>query len=98
MKRQLTEEHKQKISKAMMGMQNHNWVGDAISYKALHQWIRRRLPMPPVCQLCMEREPHDLANTTGNYNREFLNYAWYCRSCHMLVDHRMRNLKNQEYS
>lgn len=91
----LSEQHKHRISKAVRGMQNSQWVGDAITYKALHAWVRRRLPMPPRCNFCDENEPHDLANRTGIYNRDLFNWWYLCRSCHMDLDQRIHNLRNQ---
>lgn len=76
MKRELSEDHKQKISKAVMGMKNHNWKGEDVGYSALHEWVRQRLPMPSRCYFCDEKEPHDLANKTGIYNRDPFNW-WY---------------------
>ena len=92
---QLTEETKQRMSKSKMGMRNPNWVGDAITYKPLHAWIRRRLPMPPRCNFCNENEPRDLANRTGIYNRDFTNWWFLCRKCHMELDSRIHQLRNQ---
>lgn len=39
------------------------------------------------------QRPFDLANVTGIYNRDFINWKYICRRCHMLSDGRMNNLK-----
>ncbi|MGI9011107.1 MAG: hypothetical protein ACR2F1_07965 [Nitrososphaeraceae archaeon] len=62
-----------------------------ISYKGLHQWIRNHLPKPDYCQICKEVPPYDLANKTGIYNRDFENWYYLCRRCHMLIDGRLHN-------
>ena len=72
---------------------NPNWKGDNVSKgAALHRWIRKHLPKPKLCQICNMSKSYDLANITGNYNREFNNWKYLCRRCHMLSDGRMKNL------
>lgn len=71
---------------------NPMWKGDDVGYEQLHTWVRIRLPKPDLCQTCKNIPPYDLANITGNYNRQLTNWNWLCRRCHMLSDGRMRNL------
>jgi hypothetical protein len=56
-------------------------------YRNLHVWVRRRLPMPKLCEFCNMRPPQDLANITGKYTKDFLNWKYLCRKCHGQVDH-----------
>lgn len=42
-----------------------------------------------------EKPTYDLANITGNYTRDFSNWKYLCRKCHMKSDGRM-NLKSQK--
>lgn len=34
----------------------------------------------------MKRSPKDLANITGIYNRDFRNWRYMCRKCHIEFD------------
>lgn len=91
--RKLTEEWKKKIGIGNTGDSNGMWKGDNLANMvALHQWVRRHLPEPELCQICNQSPPYDLANTTGNYTRDFNNWQYLCRRCHMDCDGRMNNL------
>ena len=57
-------------------------------YRNLHVWIRRRLPMPKLCSFCGLRPPVDLANITGKYTKDFVNWKYLCRDCHGTFDHK----------
>lgn len=80
-----------------------HWKGDSVGYVALHQWVRKNLIQPDFCQECNNVPPHDLANK-GIYNRDFQNWEWLCRRCHMIKDGRMElflsfsQKKKHEYS
>jgi hypothetical protein len=72
--------------------ENHpNWKGDGVGYKSLHQWVASHFPAPDLCQECKKKPPYDLANK-GIYNREFKNWEWLCRGCHMKKDGRTEKL------
>lgn len=92
-----TQEHKQKIALAKLGERNPEWKGDNVCNTALHQWVRRHLKRPELCQICNNKPPHDLANITGTYNREFCNWKYLCRKCHMLSDGRLLKFNNQTF-
>lgn len=72
---------------------NGMWKGDKVSYKTLHQWIRRHKTKTKLCEKCKIKKPYDLANISGKYKRDIKDFKWLCRSCHMLSDGRMNNLK-----
>src|SRR3990167_1520174 len=66
---------------------NHkSWKGDQVSYKTLHQWVRKWLPKPSICQKCNIREPKEVANISGKYMRELTDYLWLCVLCHRTMD------------
>ena len=66
---------------------NPNWKGDNVSYNCLHLWIRKYFLKPNKCSQCgKETDKLDLANVTGIYNRDFKNWEYMCRSCHMIYD------------
>jgi hypothetical protein len=88
-----TPEIRQKLRQGKLGEKNPNWKGDAkINYTSLHTWVRNYLPIPSKCEICNDDPPYDLANITGIYDREFKNWQYLCRRCHMLSDGRMYNL------
>jgi len=87
-----TEEHKKKLSLKQYN-ENHNmWKGDHVGNTCLHRWVKRHFWITQLCQLCFKVPPYDLANITGVYNREFKNWRYYCRKCHMLSDGRLVKL------
>ncbi len=77
---------------AHLGEKNYIWKGNEVGYSALHQWVRRHLPKPELCQRCNKKPSIDLANITGYYNRDFENWKYLCRSCHVKTDGRIINL------
>lgn len=81
-------EQNRKIS----GSNNYQWKGDDVGYIALHIYIHKYLPKPEFCQICNKLPPLDVACITGIYNRDFKNWQWLCRSCHMKYDGTIKNL------
>lgn len=79
----------QKMRQASLGKHNSQWKGDAVGNDSLHQWLRNHLPMPELCEDCKKVPPYDLANITGIYTRNFNNWKYLCRHCHMILDYRM---------
>ena len=91
----ISEEHKQKISLYMtsrIGSLNHHWKGDLVGVSGVHQWVRKNLTQPEKCQMCDDRPVADLANITGIYKRDFENWKYLCRKCHMVSDGRLDKL------
>lgn len=76
-----------------LGSKNGQWKGSAVGYHALHDWVKRRIPKPDICQCCMERPPQDVANISQEYKRDLKDWEWLCRRCHMNKDGRIKNLK-----
>lgn len=79
------------------GELNGLWKGDSVGKTALHMWVRRYIPKPNTCDECKIKPPLDLANISNKYNpktytRDFKNWLWLCRSCHMKIDGRVSNL------
>ena len=79
------------ISKANRAENNGNWVGNKIGYNGLHTWVKRYFKKYKLCNHCKKVPPYDLANK-GTYDRDFKNWEWLCRRCHMIKDGRMNNL------
>ncbi|HJT49800.1 MAG TPA: NUMOD3 domain-containing DNA-binding protein [Nitrososphaeraceae archaeon] len=61
--------------------------GDYVGKHALHDFVRKRLPIPALCEICNIVPPRDLANVTGKYHRELSNWKYLCRGCHMKLDY-----------
>ena len=87
-----SDEYKKKLSESKKGENNPRWGADNISMLGLHLWINDNLPKKEFCEMCNSIPPYDCANITGIYNRDFQNWARYCRKCHMISDGRLENL------
>jgi len=72
---------------------NGMWKGDEVGLNSLHEWIKNRFPKPKLCVSCKEKPPYDLANISQEYKRDINDFEWLCRSCHMIKDGRMGNLR-----
>lgn len=74
---------------------NYAWKGHIVSYRGLHQWIRRKLGKPIKCSFCGkedERPKHiQWANTDGKYRRVLSDYIPLCASCHKIKDLAMKS-------
>lgn len=84
-----SEETKAKIAASRVNAKNPLWKGDDVGMIGLHRWVRRKMPPPEFCEMCGIRPPKDLANK-GIYNRDFKNWEYLCRKCHMISDGRMQ--------
>lgn len=73
---------------------NGMWRGDDVQYGQLHAWVKSRFPKTDKCMICNDKPPIDLANLTGNYNRELENWGWLCRKCHAQFDGRLEKFLN----
>ena len=82
---------RQKKINKKFGSDNPMWKGKDVGYASLHEYVRSHLPKPELCQSCGVKPALDLANK-GTYDRDFKNWEWLCRSCHMRKDGRMGNL------
>lgn len=85
------------------GENNGMWK-DNITYHAIHHWVNRNKPKPldGLCELCRDRPYHDLANVSPSYNpdtytRNFSNWRYLCRACHMISDGRLDRFFDSEY-
>lgn len=90
--RVMSETAKDRIRQAKIGDKNPMWKGDAVGYTALHDWVKRHLPQPELCQRCKERPAIDAANISGEYKRDLTDWEYLCRTCHMNEDGRMEQL------
>lgn len=82
--------HKPRSGGRILGEKNINWLGDDVSYSGLHRWLRRHISKPNVCPGCKRSVSLEMVNITGFYTREFKNWQWLCRRCHMTIDGRIK--------
>ena len=74
-------------------MKNIGRKGDNVGYGALHDWIRKNLPKPELCEICSIKPAENSANMTGVYDRNLNHWEYLCVSCHILYDRTVCNLK-----
>lgn len=93
--------HKGKMNKSSylnlnLGSSNPMWKGDAVGKDAVHEWVKRRLPKPELCQSCNLVFPCDLANISQQYKRDLVDWEYLCRKCHMIKDGRLQKFATLE--
>ena len=91
------------VSILKRGENNPKWKGDDVQVTALHAWVRRNCKKPALCQACGTKKAIDLANISNTvnaktYTRDFENWEWLCRRCHMLKDGRLEAMVKRNES
>ncbi len=79
----------------MYGVRGENcyqWKGDNVSYRELHNWLRKYKPIPKHCEECGKERKLDCANISGEYKRDPADYKYICRSCHWKKDGTIYNI------
>jgi formylmethanofuran dehydrogenase subunit E len=91
----MSKESREKIGKANLSEKNGMWKGDKVKYISLHIWIRGHKPKSLFCERCGKvTDRLDLANISGEYKRDIMDFRWLCRKCHMAEDGRLDRFKN----
>lgn len=65
------------------------WKGDAVGYKALHDWLRKHHGRPNLCEVCGTTDPnknYEWANLSHEYRRDRKDFKRMCISCHRRHD------------
>jgi hypothetical protein len=72
----------------MKGEGNPLWKGDGATMTAQHNWIKRRLGRPKLCQKCgtTEDRMYHWANISHEYKRDVNDYVRLCVPCHKAYD------------
>jgi hypothetical protein len=78
------------------GKKHHSYKNEGVGYSALHYRIRRRKKKPELCEKCGLVPPDDAANISNKYLDNDDDFLYLCRSCHMRLDGRIFNLRNQK--
>lgn len=89
--RTLPEEVKLKIKESLpKGEEHHYWMGEKVSYRALHSWVHRWLGSPKKCIFCGKEKttPKSIhwANKSGEYKRSLDDWIQLCAKCHKEYD------------
>lgn len=86
----MAKAHKEKTT----GEMNYAWKGENVSYRGLHQWIRRKKGLPRKCMHCGKTsdKPRVIqwANIDGRYRRNPDDFVALCCSCHKYHDINLR--------
>lgn len=89
-RRPWTPEERARISEGrkgkLTGRDHHQWKGDAVSYEALHAWVRLHFGSTGCCEMCGQRRKTQWANVSGNYERERGDWQELCSPCHKHTD------------
>ena len=68
-----------------------NWKGDKVGYRALHNWVHKKLGKPQKCEFCGKEKttPKSIhwANLSRKYLREISDWISLCAKCHKQYDH-----------
>ncbi len=66
------------------------WKGKDVGYTALHDWVKRYLGSPDVCEDCgnkdLRHRQYTWANISGKYKRELSDWKRLCMKCHKKFD------------
>ena len=57
-----------------------------IKYTNIHKWVRKRKIKPKYCSICNQEKKLQLANISGEYQKNINDYLWLCQECHYLYD------------
>lgn len=89
-----SDKSKEKMSKNRTGLtagdKNPRWMGDKVSYPALHRWMRKTLGQPDTCEQCgrlgLSGNKIEWANKSGQYKRDPADWLRLCKKCHCAYD------------
>ena len=99
--RVVTKRTKKILSEAQIrsqaGRNGNASKGDAVGYRALHNWVERQLGKPRFCEDCGDRNKshrsYHWANVSGNYKRLITDWRRLCAKCHKTYDRAKAALK-----
>jgi hypothetical protein len=67
--------------------QHYKWKGNKVGYKALHQWVNRKLGKANKCDMCKKQNTkYEWANISKSYKRELNDWFSLCVKCHRNYD------------
>lgn len=90
---QSTEEYRIWKSNIFKGKNNPQWMGNKVSYRAIHMWMQNNFGKANLCEgkNCKKiTQYYEWANISGKYKRNRNDWIKLCKSCHMLMDYARR--------
>lgn len=75
--------------------EKHGLWKENVSYKSLHQWVRRNSIIPNECEDCGLKANLDAANVSHEYKRDLSDWKWLCRKCHWKFDDKSESMKKE---
>ena len=82
--------HYKKLAELLKNENHPKWKGAKVSYRGLHQWVRRYKGKPTICSECglESTKPRVIqwANIDGKYRRNLDDFISLCCSCHKFHD------------
>lgn len=75
-------------SKQNINEKHPRWKGDAVGYTALHDWVRKMLGTPNLCEHCKttNAKKFEWANISKQYKRDLSDWKRLCTKCHRNED------------
>lgn len=69
-------------------MLEDKFSGTKMTYSGVHEWVKRKLGQPSVCEHCSttEAKAYDWSNISHEYKRDLSDWQRLCRSCHIKYD------------
>lgn len=83
---QLIKNKKGKKRPDMTGEKNWLWMGDKVSYRALHSWVERKMGKASKCENDKNHQStrYHWANISKKYKRDLSDWKQLCPSCNLL--------------
>jgi hypothetical protein len=88
-----TDERVKQNAKSISISLNGKYCKPNPKYSALHTFIRKNKPKPELCEICNKKPPRELANVSGLYKRNILDYKYLCKTCHYYYNRNTQKLK-----
>jgi hypothetical protein len=92
--------HYKKLAILLSNDNHPSWKGSSVSYRGLHQWVRRKKGKPMKCSHCGKesKTPKVIqwANIDGTYRRHLDDFIPLCASCHKIYDIRIQSNRRSQ--
>lgn len=75
--------------KTQRGVYNPTWKDEGYSLTAVHNWVKRYLGKPKICEFCKTTKPNTIyqwANKDGQYRKNLADWLRLCIVCHKRYD------------
>lgn len=65
---------------------HYSWKGNNGGYNTVHDWVKRRLQKPKLCQFCGKKRTLQMASKSHGFKRDLDDWIFLCISCHHKYD------------